>query len=79
MANIIFKTTLKQGVKGDTGDIGVSFEVPTGGVIGYLGNNIPEGYEETTAPTGFGSEILQYTITNNITSNTTITAEGEVN
>lgn len=49
--DIIFKTELKKGTTGKKGDAGVNFEVPTGGIIAYDGETIPEGYEETTAPT----------------------------
>ena len=49
--DIIFKTEFKTGQTGAKGDAGTSFEVPTGGIIAYDGETIPEGYEETTAPT----------------------------
>lgn len=51
--NIIFNTTLVKGDKGDTGQ-GVSYEVPTGSIIAYDGNDTPEGYIDTTAPEGMG-------------------------
>lgn len=50
MDNIIFNTELIKGAKGDTGDTGLSYEVPTGAVIAYDGAGIPEGYVETTEP-----------------------------
>lgn len=50
MDNIIFNTELITGAKGDKGDTGVSYEVPTGAIIGYDGAGIPDGYEETTEP-----------------------------
>lgn len=49
--DIIFKTEFKTGQSGARGEAGISFEVPTGGIIAYDGETIPEGYEETTAPT----------------------------
>lgn len=75
MKSITFITHLKKGTKGNKGERGVNFEIPTGGIIGYLGDGVPDGYEETDAPEGFaGSEITQYKIQEKLTSNTTITA-----
>lgn len=50
MSNLIFNTELIKGAKGDTGDTGLSYEVPTGAVIAYDGTGVPEGYVETTEP-----------------------------
>ena len=50
MNNIIFNTELIKGAKGDTGDTGLSYEVPTGAVIAYDGTGVPEGYIETAEP-----------------------------
>jgi hypothetical protein len=54
MSDIIFKTEFKTGAKGDQGNAGTSFEVPTGAIMAYDGANIPEGYIETEVPSGEG-------------------------
>ena len=46
MDNLIFKTELIKGATGAKGDIGISDEVPVGGIIAYDGEEIPAGYEE---------------------------------
>ena len=51
MNEIIFKTALIKGAKGDTGE---TESIPLDGVIAYDGNTIPDGYEETEAPGGGG-------------------------
>lgn len=47
MNNIIFKTTLIAGAKGERGEVGEADSIPTGSVVGYEGDGIPEGYVET--------------------------------
>ena len=75
--NLIFKTEFLTGAKGDAGD-GLNFEVPTGAVIAYDGEGIPNGYIETTPPDGMGSSFSPSIIRNIIEGTTTITAQGEV-
>lgn len=50
MNSITFKTTL---LKGDTG-AGIDKTIPEDGVIYYDGDSAPEGYTQTTDPTGGG-------------------------
>lgn len=50
MNSITFKTTL---LKGDTG-AGIDKTIPEDGVIYYDGDTAPEGYTQTTDPTGGG-------------------------
>lgn len=49
--NIIFRTILLRGQQG----AGIDKTVPTNGVIYFDGDTVPEGYEQTTDPTGGGS------------------------
>lgn len=80
MKNILFKVIFKKGNKGNKGDTGVNFEVPTGAIVLYDGGDTPEGYEDTLPPQGFnmGSEIKEFQIEEKITSNTTETITGGI-
>lgn len=65
MKNIFFKVLFKKGTKGEKGDTGISYEVPTGAVMAFDGVTTPEGYEVTSAPSGGGGTIVSKTITAN--------------
>ena len=58
MNNIIFETTLLKGAQGVKGDVGESDTVPANGIIAYDGDEIPEGYEETS-PEEIFSDIYE--------------------
>lgn len=60
MNEIIFKTALIKGVKGDKGDTGAADSVPTNGVIAYDGDDTPEGYEDTEPPLARGGVVWNY-------------------
>ena len=80
MANLIFKTELIKGAKGDKGDAGISYQVQTGAIIAYDGTDTPDGYEDTDAPEGMsaGSNMSEATINDVVQGTTTLTAEGEI-
>ena len=48
MDNIVFKTDLLRGAKGERGEAGVAESVPSDGVIAFVGETTPQGYEEIT-------------------------------
>lgn len=80
MANVLFKTDLIKGAKGDAGEAGISYEVPTGAIIAYEGTDTPAGYEDTEPPEGMsvGSGVSQSIIKNIIQGNNTLYAEGGI-
>lgn len=47
MGEIIFKTELIKGAKGDRGEAGQADSIPTDSVIAFRGETVPDGYEET--------------------------------
>ena len=57
MNNLIFKTNLIKGAKGDKGDIGITESIPADGVINYVGEGIPDGYQEVDAPDIVGAIV----------------------
>lgn len=46
--NIIFKTNLMRGAKGERGEVGG--DIPEDSVVYYEGDDTPDGYEDTTPP-----------------------------
>lgn len=64
MGEIIFKTILRRGAKGDKGETGDSNTVPTGGVIGWSGGDIPQGYEQASgAPSTWLKKVAEVPLT----------------
>ena len=57
MNDIVFKTAIIKGAKGDRGQAGSAEALPTGSVIAWESGDIPEGYEETTAPSTWLKKI----------------------
>lgn len=53
LSEIIFKTTISKGARGEQGEQGVSYEVPTNSIVAYDGNDTPTGWIECDAPEGF--------------------------
>lgn len=72
--DIVFKTELLKGAKGDAGEAS-NYEVPTGAIIAYDGDGIPNGYVEVPQPEGMGSSFNIATINNIISAITTTSAE----
>ena len=53
MNNIIFKTLLVKGAKGDKGDTGSAEAIPTGSIVGWSGGSVPDGYESASSPSSW--------------------------
>ena len=77
MANdIIFKTNIKKGAAGAKGDAGVNYEVPTNGIIYFDGDTVPEGYEQTTTPTGMAVLVEKSITANGVYNASSDSADG---
>lgn len=63
MGNLIFKTLLVKGAKGDKGETGDAPTVPAGGVIGWSGGTLPQGYENASSPTSWIKKVAEVPLT----------------
>lgn len=63
MGEIIFKTILAKGAKGDRGEAGQANSVPTNGVIGWSGGAIPDGYESASTPSTWIKKVTEVPLT----------------
>ena len=54
---------LVKGSKGDKGETGDANTVPTGGVIGWTGGTIPEGYESVSTPSSWLKKVAEVPLT----------------
>ena len=61
--NYIFKTLLVKGSKGDKGETGDANTVPTGGVVGWTGGTIPDGYESASTPSSWIRKVTEVPLT----------------
>ena len=64
MDNIIFKAILKKGKKGEKGNTGISYDLPTNAIIAYDGEDTPEGFNNTEKPT-YGGTTIEITVSGN--------------
>ena len=61
--DVIFKTLLLKGAKGDRGETGQATSVPQNGVIGFTGGTIPDGYEEVSQPSTWIKKVAEVPLT----------------
>ena len=57
MNDIIFKTILQKGAKGDKGDTGSAEALPTGSIVGWSGGTIPDGYTSASSPSSWIKKV----------------------